>query len=126
MSTHKLAIAVLFASAVFAAPSGGIVMAESVHFDQDAAGKAPTGWICGVTGKGKPLWNVEADASAPSKPNVLRVEFGGTNIKVYLNGKRYIDVNDKRISGPGAVGVWTKADSVTAFDDFSFGRLSPK
>jgi hypothetical protein len=25
------------------------------------------------------------------------------------------------IRGPGAVGLWTKADSVTAFDDFSYG-----
>ena len=24
------------------------------------------------------------------------------------------------IAGPGAVGVWTKADSVTLFDDFSY------
>jgi hypothetical protein len=26
------------------------------------------------------------------------------------------------IAGPGAVGVWTKADSVTSFDDFSYGK----
>jgi len=25
------------------------------------------------------------------------------------------------IAGPGAVGLWTKADSETAFDDFRFG-----
>ena len=27
---------------------------------------------------------------------------------------------DDHISGAGAVGLWTKSDSVTAFDDFSF------
>lgn len=27
---------------------------------------------------------------------------------------------DEHITGPGTVGVWTKADSVTAFDDFTF------
>ena len=58
--------------------------------------------------------------------HVLRVEFAGTTIKVYLNGKLYINVSDKRIAGAGAVGVWTKADSVTAFDDFSFASSSPK
>jgi hypothetical protein len=43
---------------------------------------------------------------------------------VWLDGKRYIDVRDDHITGPGAVGVWTKADSVTAFSEFSFGSAS--
>ena len=30
-------------------------------------------------------------------------------------------MEDTRIQGAGAVGVWTKADSVTAFDDFRYG-----
>jgi hypothetical protein len=30
-----------------------------------------------------------------------------------------------RITGSGAVGVWTKADSVTAFDDFTYGNARP-
>jgi hypothetical protein len=53
--------------------------------------------------------------------HTLRVEFAGQDIKVLLDGKQYIAQQDRHISGPGAVGVWTKADSVTAFDDFSFG-----
>jgi hypothetical protein len=51
----------------------------------------------------------------------LRVEFNGTKIRVVLDGKPYIEFDDGHIEGAGAVGVWTKADSVTAFDDFSFG-----
>jgi hypothetical protein len=54
--------------------------------------------------------------------HTLRVEFTGTKIKVMLNGKTYIELEDSHIVGPGAVGVWTKADSVTSFDDFSYGR----
>ena len=54
--------------------------------------------------------------------HTLRAEFAGTAIKVMLNGKTYIDLQDSRISAPGAVGVWTKADSVTSFDDFSYGK----
>ena len=38
-----------------------------------------------------------------------------------LDGKQYIRLEDDQIAGEGAVGVWTKADSVTAFDDFSYG-----
>jgi len=57
--------------------------------------------------------------------HTLRVEFAGTRIAVALDGKRAIDFDDKHISGPGAVGVWTKADSVTAFDRFVFGAARP-
>jgi hypothetical protein len=64
------------------------------------------------------------DAPVPSNAwHTLRVEFSGKRIKVALDGKTYIELEDSRISGPGAVGLWTKADSVTAFDDFSYGSL---
>ena len=53
--------------------------------------------------------------------HTLRVEFSGARIKVLLDGKTYIEQEDGRVQGAGAVGVWTKADSVTAFDDFSYG-----
>ena len=53
--------------------------------------------------------------------HTLRVEYAGARIRVALNGKTYIEVEDTRITGAGAVGLWTKADSVTAFDDFSYG-----
>ena len=53
--------------------------------------------------------------------HVLRVDFAATHVVVSLDGKRYIEVDDGHIAGPGAVGVWTKADSVTAFKDFAFG-----
>jgi hypothetical protein len=57
--------------------------------------------------------------------HTLRVEFADARIAVALDGKRYIELDDKHISGPGAVGVWTKADSVTAFDDFAYGAARP-
>jgi hypothetical protein len=63
------------------------------------------------------------DAPVPSNAwHTLRVEFAGRRIKVMLNGKTYIELEDGHIGGPGAVGVWTKADSVTSFDDFSYGK----
>lgn len=51
----------------------------------------------------------------------LRVEFAGSRISVMLDGKRAIAYEDQHISGTGAVGVWTKADSVTAFRQFAYG-----
>ena len=58
---------------------------------------------------------------ASDHTQTLRAEFTGKRIRVALDGKNYIDLDDGRISGAGSVGVWTKADSVTAFDDFSYG-----
>jgi hypothetical protein len=198
----------LIAAAMIAATTAA--HAESENFDSTKPGALPADWVFGVTGRGSPKWTVEADLSAPSKPNVLkqsgsgtfpwcvkktvsivdgfvevkfkslegredqagglvwrwkdgdnyyiaranalennvslyytemgrrnkikyvdapvatnqwhtlRVEFAGKAITVLLDGKQYIELNDGHISGPGAVGVWTKADSITAFDDFSF------
>jgi len=62
------------------------------------------------------------DAPVPGNTwHALRVEFSGKRIRVVLDGKPYIEMDDDHISGPGAVGVWTKADSVTLFDDFGYG-----
>lgn len=183
----------------------------TISFDQDTAGALPAGWRVGVTGRGSPLWTVEAEATAPSTPHVLkqsgsgtfpwcvrtdasfadgfvavrfkpvsgledqaggvmwrfkdgdnyyvaranalednvslyytqngrrntlkyvdapvpgntwhtlRVEFSGKRMRVIFNGKPTIDMEDDHIAGVGATGVWTKADSVTLFDDFTCG-----
>ncbi|MGH8621122.1 MAG: hypothetical protein ACRET3_03195, partial [Burkholderiales bacterium] len=53
--------------------------------------------------------------------HTLRVEFSGKRVRVELDGKPYIELADGHIAETGAVGVWTKADSVTAFDDFHYG-----
>jgi len=185
--------------------------AQTAGFDSDAVGGLPAGWKSGVTGRGSPKWAVETDASAPSRPNVLkqsgsgtfpwcvrpdvaiadgwvevkfkpisgredqaggvvwrwkdgdnyyiaranalennvslyytasgrrntlkyvdapvagnawhtlRVEFSGKAIRVIYDGKPTIEMDDAHIAGAGAVGVWTKADSVTLFDDFGYG-----
>jgi hypothetical protein len=198
-----------FAATAFASGVG----AATVTFDRDRVGVLPAEWVAGVTGSGSPRWTVEAEAGAPSAPNVLkqsgkgtfpwcvikgaaledgfvevifkplsgredqaggvvwrwkdgdnyyvaranalennvslyyteggrrktiryvdapvgtnqwhhlRVEFQGKKIRVLLDGKSYIEEEDAHISGSGSVGVWTKADSVTLFDDFAFGTL---
>ena len=191
-------------------------MAQTFDFDADAVGTVPAGWIAGVTGQGAARWSVQADATAPSRPNVLkqdgrgdfpwcvkqgtsiadgyvevrfkplsgsedqaggvvwrwkdgghyyvaranalennvslyytqggrritikyvdapvadrqwhvlRAQFSGASIRISLDGKTYIETEDAHIAGPGAVGVWTKADSVTLFDDFAYGSNAGK
>jgi hypothetical protein len=70
-------------------------------------------------GSRKTIKYVDAPVAANAW-HTLRVEFSGTRIKVILDGIARIDLDDRRIAGAGAVGVWTKADSVTLFDDFTF------
>ena len=53
--------------------------------------------------------------------HTLSVDFAGTHIRVALDGRIRIELDDGHIAGAGAVGVWTKADSVTLFDEFSYG-----
>jgi hypothetical protein len=55
--------------------------------------------------------------------HTLRVEFVGTRFKVIFNDKPIFEVEDATFSQPGQIGLWTKADSVTAFDNFSYGQL---
>jgi hypothetical protein len=42
----------------------------------------------------------------------------GDHIQGYLNGQLLIDLRDTRFRS-GRIGLWTKADSITAFDDFT-------
>jgi hypothetical protein len=53
--------------------------------------------------------------------HTLRVDFAGNKFTVSLDGKKVIEANDESFKEPGKVGVWTKADSVTLFDDFAYG-----
>jgi hypothetical protein len=58
---------------------------------------------------------------ASNQWHTLRVDFEGNKFKVLFDGKAVLEVTDDTFKEAGAVGVWTKADSITAFDDFSFG-----
>ena len=189
-------------------------LAGDEKFDMVAPGTLPADWICGVTGKGSPVWKVESDASAPTKPNVLKQSGTGTfpwcvkqsaqitdgfvevkfkplagredqaggliwrfkdtnnyyiarmnpledNFRVYkvvagkrspefqnaevkipvgewhilsvkmvgdriecsLDGKKYLEAKDDAFTKAGKVGLWTKADAQTSFDNFTVKEL---
>jgi hypothetical protein len=77
-----------------------------------------------VNGRRNTIKYVNAPVAANAW-HTLRVDFAGEGISVALNGRPYIEARDSHIMGSGAVGLWTKADSVTAFDDFAFGNAQP-
>ena len=51
--------------------------------------------------------------------STLRVVANGPRFEVYFNGTKLFEVEDSTFGQPGQVGVWTKADSVTQFDDLT-------
>ena len=53
--------------------------------------------------------------------HTLRVDFAGNKFTVTFDKKKVIEATDDSFADAGKVGVWTKADSVTLFDDFTFG-----
>ena len=58
---------------------------------------------------------------APQTWHTMRVEFVGKKFTVLFNGKKLFEVEDETFKDAGKVGLWTKADSVMLFDDFSCG-----
>lgn len=199
---------------------GGNAMANTLNFDDTPAGMSPEGWTLTMTGKGEPKWTIEAESTAPSKPNVLkqsgratfpvaikrdtairdgfvevkfkavagsedraagliwrakdadnyyvvranalednvvlyktikgvrtsleivgrkggygvgtpvpsgqwhalRCDFAGSRFKVTYDGQQLFEVEDATITNAGMIGLWTKADSVTLFDDLAYGE----
>jgi hypothetical protein len=57
-----------------------------------------------------------------SQWHTLRVEYVARRFKVIFNGQPVFEVEDATFTGPGMVGLWTKADSVTAFNAFTYGE----
>jgi hypothetical protein len=52
----------------------------------------------------------------------LRVEFKGSRFRVLYNGEQLFEVEDSTFGEAGKVGLWTKADSVTLFDEIVYGE----
>ncbi len=73
-----------------------------------------------VKGKRVAFKNINTKV-APAVWHTLRVDFEGNKFTVTFDGKKVIEATDDSFSGAGKVGLWTKADSVTLFDDFTYG-----
>ena|SRR2546428_5665522 len=65
---RRPAVATLMAAAMLAA----VAAADSVNFDNLEAGVPPPGWTATKTASGEAKWTIEADSTAPSKPNVQK------------------------------------------------------
>jgi hypothetical protein len=50
--------------------------------------------------------------------HTLKIKMIGDRIECFLDGKKYLDVKDTEFDKPGKVGLWSKADAQTHFDQF--------
>ena len=77
----------------------------------------------GVKGRGS-AYGVEADVPH-GKWNSLRLVAKGALFEVFLNGRKLFEVENDTFQGAGKIGLWTKADAVTQFDDLRVSSLDP-
>lgn len=71
-----------------------------------------------IDGKRTELAEWEGSA-APGVWHSIALEVKGDRLTVFFNGKQIIEKQDGTFPGPGRVGLFTKAEAVSQFDDFS-------
>jgi len=72
--------------------------------------------------KGKRTEKKRTNMKVPSGTwHTLRVDFTGNHFTVTFDGRKALEWDDDTFKATGKIGVWTKADSVTEFDDFAYG-----
>jgi len=83
--------------------------------------KVEAGTRLSIAPKGLPSRAYGVKHEVPSgRWSTLRVVFKNNLFTVYLNGERLFETEDQTFSEAGKVGLWTKADSLTYFADFTF------
>ena len=84
----------------------------------------PLAVLCGKCHKPRDAGKYVHGPVATGAWHELRADMVGDHIEVYFNGTKVTDAHDARFPGPGKVGVWTKADSRTLFDDLTATPLA--
>jgi hypothetical protein len=62
----------------------------------------------------------------PAGRRTLRIVQVGRDLRGYLDGKLLLDVEDDEFPDPGRIGLWTKADAVSDFDEFTVRPATEK
>jgi len=71
-----------------------------------------------VNGKRTLLQN--ADIAHTAGWHTLRVTMEDNHVQCDYDGKKYLDVKDATFPEAGKIGLWTKADAQSQFDDLTF------
>jgi hypothetical protein len=87
--------------------------------------KVENGLRTSIAPKGLPSRSYGVKHSiAKRKWSTLRIDMQGTRFTVFLDGERLFEAEDATFQTAGKVGRWTKADSVTYFDNFTVSANS--
>lgn len=71
-----------------------------------------------VAGKRQQLATSKNDVKVPvGEWHRIKIVADGEHIECYLDGKKHLDVKDATFKEPGKVGLWTKADAQSHFDN---------
>jgi len=54
----------------------------------------------------------------PGKWHTIEIRQKGDKIKCYFDGRKLLKAKDQTLTDAGGVGLWTKSDAATSFDDF--------
>lgn len=68
-------------------------------------------------GKRNQLATAEKIKVSAGEWHTLHIAMEGNKIECKLDGKQVFEATDDTFAKPGKVGLWTKADAVTSFDD---------
>ena len=55
--------------------------------------------------------------------HTIFIKMVGNHIECFYDGQKYLDVTDDTFKSSGKIGLWTKADAVTYFDDLQIGKI---
>jgi len=67
-----------------------------------------------------------ADIKLSTGWHTMKIVQNGTHFEGYLDSEKLLSHEDKQLEKSGGVGVWTKADALTSFDDFIINTISEK
>jgi hypothetical protein len=60
-----------------------------------------------------------AKVAGDTQWHTLRVTMAGGQITCYFDGTKYLEVEDSTLAEPGKIGLWSKADAQSYFDDLT-------
>jgi hypothetical protein len=69
--------------------------------------------------QGRRIQLQNADIKHSEGWHTLRVTMEGDHIQCYYDGGKYLDVKDATFQAVGKIGLWTKADAQSHFDDLT-------
>jgi len=82
--------------------------------------KVENGVRASIAPKGLPSRSYGVKHNIPrGQWNTLKIDFHGSSFAVFLNSERLFEAQDQTFTKSGKTGLWTKADSVTYFDEFT-------